>query len=188
MSYALRRAGFREAGSSQGNRGLLWLIAYYAVIAALCLFSIERGETQREKKDEQQKVPGCRKKQGGAVLRLPGAVMILSAMVMTAICRAGYTCESGIRVTVLDVGQGEGIYIRGPSGGNYFVDGGKQRCIRGRDIPDRALLLSCAVDTLDYVFLITETKTMSMGLRNCGRAGTGNTDPEPCPAHGGISG
>lgn len=137
-----------------GKPGLLWLIAYYAVIAALCfIFYRTKEKHRREKKDEQQKVPGCRKKQGGAVLRLPGAVMILSAMVMTAICRAGYTCESGIRVTVLDVGQGDGIYIRGPSGGNYFVDGGSSDVSAVGTYRIEPCLLSCAVDTLDYVFL-----------------------------------
>ncbi|HJD47516.1 MAG TPA: MBL fold metallo-hydrolase [Candidatus Mediterraneibacter norfolkensis] len=79
--------------------------------------------------------------------------MILSAMVMTAICRAGYTCESGIRVTVLDVGQGDGIYIRGPSGGNYFVDGGSSDVSAVGTYRIEPCLLSCAVDTLDYVFL-----------------------------------
>ena len=148
------------AGSLPGSRiitgkpGMLWLAVYYTAIAVLCV--IFHGITEKRRKEAAEKrgkTPGDRRKTGGGVLRIPGAVMILSATVMTGACRAGYTCESGIRVTVLDVGQGDGIYIRGSSGENCFVDGGSSDVSLVGTYRIEPYLLSCAADTLDYVFL-----------------------------------
>jgi len=56
-------------------------------------------------------------------------------------------------VTMLDVGQGDGIYLRGPKGTTYFIDGGSsdesslgQYCIE-------PFLESQGTGTLDYVFI-----------------------------------
>ena len=168
MYDAVCAAAGRLPGSRivTGKPGLMWLTVYYAVTAVLCIVFYRMAEKRRKEEKEErqkaaekrgrkgrQKLPGCRETPGGAALRLPGAAMILFAAAMTAACRAGYTCESGIRVTVLDVGQGDGLYIRGPSGENCFVDGGSSDVSSVGTYRIEPYLLSCAVDTLDYVFL-----------------------------------
>lgn len=61
--------------------------------------------------------------------------------------------KNEVEVTMLDVGQGDGIYIRGPSGGQYFVDGGSSDVKQVGRYRIESFLKSRGVGTLDYVFL-----------------------------------
>lgn len=64
-----------------------------------------------------------------------------------------YRPRGAVQITMLDVGQGDGICIQGPAGGNFFIDGGSsderqvgQYCIE-------PFLKYQGIGTLDYVFL-----------------------------------
>ena len=47
--------------------------------------------------------------------------------------------EGEVRVTMIDVGQGDGFYLKSPSGSHCMIDWGKyRRVIRGR-LPDRTV-------------------------------------------------
>lgn len=62
--------------------------------------------------------------------------------------------ESGkLMLTMLDVGQGDGIYIKGPKGGNYFMDGGSSDVKNVGQYRIEPFLLSKGVKKLECVFI-----------------------------------
>ena len=141
-------------GSLPGNRivagrpGMLLLVCYYAVLFLLAAAFFSLSEIRRSMEERGEKM-----RRGSALLKGTGAAMVVSGVVMTAVCRAGYRCGNDVQVTVLDVGQGDGIFVRGPSGGNYFIDGGSSDVSAAGIYRIEPYLLSCAVDSLDYVIV-----------------------------------
>lgn len=62
--------------------------------------------------------------------------------------------ESGqMTVTVLDVGQGDGIFIKGPQGGAYLVDGGSSDVKKAGQYRIEPFLKSQGIGSLDCVFI-----------------------------------
>ena len=156
-----------------GKPGLAWLAVYYAVTASVCAVFFRMAEARRKKEREdtnggervirpEQRQGGGSKRNGRAqpvpgyitlTMRLSGAALLAFAAVMVLLCRGSYTWKSGTEVTVLDVGQGDGIHIRGPEGENLFIDGGSSDVSSVGTYRIEPYLLSCGVEELDYVFL-----------------------------------
>lgn len=156
-----------------GKPGLAWLAVYYAVTASVCAVFFRMAEARRKKEREdtnggervirpEQRQGGGSKRNGRAqpvpgyiilTMRLSGAALLAFAAVMVLLCRGSYTWKSGTEVTVLDVGQGDGIHIRGPEGENFFIDGGSSDVSSVGSYRIEPYLLSCGVEELDYVFL-----------------------------------
>ena len=156
-----------------GKPGMAWLAVYYAAIAAVCAVFFFMAEKRRKREREkacigenvirpEQRQSGSMKNKGreqtlpdpaSLTMRLSGIVLLVFATVMTLLCRGSYTLRSGTEVTVLDVGQGDGIHIRGPEGENFFIDGGSSDVSSVGTYRIEPYLLSCAVEKLDYVFL-----------------------------------
>ena len=156
-----------------GKPGLAWLAVYYAVTASVCAVFFRMAEARRKKEREdtnggervirpEQRQGGGSKRNGRAqpvpgyitlTMRLSGAALLAFAAVMVLLCRGSYTWRSGTKITVLDVGQGDGIHIRGPEGENLFIDGGSSDVSSVGTYRIEPYLLSCAVEELDYVFL-----------------------------------
>ena len=70
----------------------------------------------------------------------------------------------GIQATVLDVGQGDCIHIRGETG-DYLVDGGSSDVSLAGTYRIEPYLLASAVDTLDYVFATHGDEDHINGIR-----------------------
>lgn len=68
-------------------------------------------------------------------------------------CLMGIHPGGNLQVTVLDVGQGDGIFLRGPKGQTYFIDGGSSDVDQVGKYRIEPFLKSQGVGTLDYVFL-----------------------------------
>lgn len=156
-----------------GKPGLAWLAVYYAVTASVCAVFFRMAEARRKKEREdtnggervirpEQRQGGGSKRNGRAqpvpgyitlTMRLSGAALLAFAAVMVLLCRGSYTWKPGTEITVLDVGQGDGIHIRGPEGENLFIDGGSSDVSSVGTYRIEPYLLSCAVEELDYVFL-----------------------------------
>ena len=156
-----------------GKPGLAWLAVYYAVTASVCAVFFRMAEARRKKEREdtnggervirpEQRQGGGSKRNGRAqpvpgyitlTMRLSGVVLLAFAAVMVLLCRGSYTWKPGTEITVLDVGQGDGIHIRGPEGENLFIDGGSSDVSSVGTYRIEPYLLSCAVEELDYVFL-----------------------------------
>lgn len=143
------------AGSLPGSRfetgrpGIPWLAVYYGAMAAAYL--AYRCLICRKKRREAEK-----KELGPGELRLlkmPGIFLLCFAAAMPVVCRSGYEHPGGVQITVLDVGQGDGIFIRSASGKTYFIDGGSSDVSSPGSYRIEPFLLAQGTDTLDYVFL-----------------------------------
>lgn len=141
-------------GSLPGNRavagrpGIRLLVCYYAALFLLTVIFFRLSESRSLLEERGEKM-----RMGSVLLKGTGAAMIVSGVIMTAVCRAGYRSADEVQVTVLDVGQGDGIFVRGPSGGSYFIDGGSSDISEAGTYRIEPFLLSCAVDSLDYVII-----------------------------------
>ncbi len=82
--------------------------------------------------------------------KLAGFVLLVAGIIFLVypFGRAG-----SLNITMLDVGQGDGIFMRAPSGTTYFIDGGSSDVKNVGKYRIESCLLSKGVKRLDYVFL-----------------------------------
>lgn len=131
-----------------GQPPKLSVFCYYVVLVLFCIM------INRYKDMEKSEVKGCcvlhdsrqRKIIGGTV---PAALMLALMLV----CQYIYSGQGKLKVTMLDVGQGDGLYIKGPAGANYFVDGGSSDVSSVGKYRIEPFLKSQGVAVLDYVFI-----------------------------------
>lgn len=65
----------------------------------------------------------------------------------------GHEKKGELQITMLDVGQGDGIYIKTPAGSHYLIDGGSSDVSKVGTYRIEPYLESQGVGELDYVFL-----------------------------------
>lgn len=128
----------------------IWQIAvYYGCLAVVLVWQYrirtERMKRSREKTDGDEK---CWRLHRYAPL-LCGCIFMFG--VFSLLQR--FEDMNGIQITVLDVGQGDGIFMRGPDGGTYLIDGGSSDVKNVGQYRIEPYLLSQGVDRLDYVFV-----------------------------------
>ena len=70
-----------------------------------------------------------------------------------------------ITITMLDVGQGDGLVIRGPEGKTYFMDGGSSDVKKVGEYRIEPYLLSQGIGSLDYVFVSHGDQDHISGIR-----------------------
>lgn len=58
-----------------------------------------------------------------------------------------------MHITVLDVGQGDGIFIRGPEGNTYLIDGGSSDIKKVGKYRIESFLKSQGIEEINYVFI-----------------------------------
>lgn len=123
------------------------IVMYYVTLSGflICFWHLVRRREREEERDGDATV-------WQKLCRLPGCVMILSAAAMALMSRMGYQECQGVQVTVLDVGQGDGIHIR-TSSVNCLIDGGSSDVSSVGKYRLEPYLLSQGVDCLDYVFV-----------------------------------
>ena len=88
-----------------------------------------------------------RKKSERTYYRYVWLMLILSVGVMA------YRPSGFLDIAMLDVGQGDGIYLRGPNGTTYFIDGGSSDESRLGKYCIEPFLESQGTGILDYVFI-----------------------------------
>lgn len=134
-----------------GQPDILWLAVYYGALAAAYL--AYRWLVYRKKKQEAGRKDFRQSEKYMWALKLPGIFLLGLAAAMPFVCRGGYERPGGVRITVLDVGQGDGIFIRSASGKAYFIDGGSSDVSSPGAYRIEPFLLAEGTDTLEYVFL-----------------------------------
>lgn len=157
-----------------GRPEILWIIVYYAGISmgtaafVLLLRKRERAEDLMELRNLQEEdwrqgslqgripVSTAERKEvkfPDWQVRLPGAWLLLFAGVMVLACRMGNREIGSVTATVLDVGQGDCIVIRGTSGETWMVDGGSSDVSSPGTYRIEPYLLANGIDTISYVFI-----------------------------------
>lgn len=127
------------------------IIAYYVVLLAALgwmkrknLQSDKRKPRKKERKQEDFKAKsiGCvRRMIGGLSLFLLAAFLLFPEK------------TQGFCVTFLDVGQGDGIFLRGPDGTTYLADGGSSDVKQVGKYRIEPFLKAQGCGKLDYVFV-----------------------------------
>lgn len=116
----------------------IWkILLYYVFLFAAVLLLRKKEENKGEKRS--------RKKRGVLSVLLVGTGMTI--LLFTA------QVKDKITITMLDVGQGDGLVIRGPEGKTYFMDGGSSDVKKVGEYRIEPYLLSQGIGNLDYVFV-----------------------------------
>ena len=118
--------------------GLLGSAAYAAGIP-IAVFGLRRKEIKKASGMET----------AGRIRIMP--LLALAAGIFILTFRFGE--EGRLSVTILDVGQGDGIFIQGPAGGTYLIDGGSSDIKKVGQYRIEPFLKSRGVGRLDYVLI-----------------------------------
>ena len=93
-----------------------------------------------------------------------GYMLFVSAAFLIVLCGAKTRDIEGIKITVLDVGQGDGIVLSG-KGKNYLIDGGSSDVKQAGAQRIEPYLLSEGIGCLDYVFVTHGDEDHISGIR-----------------------
>ena len=93
-----------------------------------------------------------------------GVYAFFSAVFLIVLCGAKTRDIEGIKITVLDVGQGDGIVLSG-KGKNYLIDGGSSDVKQAGAQRIEPYLLSEGIGCLDYVFVTHGDEDHISGIR-----------------------
>ena len=135
------------AGKPDGS----WLLLYYMALLAI-YFCYKYFAGQKKKEERREKHPDRHVLKWRKLCRIPGWMTLGVAVGMTLLCKNCFQMQDEAQVTVLDVGQGDGIHIRYASF-NCLIDGGSSDVSSVGTYRLEPYLLSQGVDTLDYVFV-----------------------------------
>lgn len=145
-----------------GRPEAAWIAVYYVILGGICVsyyWFVKRKEREEEKGDERQTALIFWKR----ICRLPGLAMLLFAVGMTLLCRLRHQ-TGNLQVTVLDVGQGDGIHIR-EGAFNCMIDGGSSDVSSVGTYRLEPYFLSQGVRSLDYVFITHGDEDHISGVR-----------------------
>lgn len=134
-----------------GKPSIEKIVFYYIVLMlGVCLLKY-RQELQKQKKRE-DKNETCQRKEFFNI-KWNGNIFIKVGWVVLCFLIVFYQPNRKFEVTVLDVGQGDGIYICDGAGGDFFIDGGSTD---EKEVGERRIipfLKSKGVKTMDYWFV-----------------------------------
>lgn len=119
-----------------GQQDIWKILFYYVFLFAAVLLLRKKEENKGEKRS--------RKKRVVLSVLLVGTGMTI--LLFTA------QVKDKITITMLDVGQGDGLVIRGPEGKTYFMDGGSSDVKKVGEYRIEPYLLTQGIGSLDYVF------------------------------------
>lgn len=169
---------FPGARVTTGKPDLWQCMLYYLIVGGVLLWIKKRKKTDDMKEDKIGKtvVKGCRKnpdrqkKLKGNVIRVGrkkagraerksdrksrwAAVLGTGIVTATAVLTIPQNLFSGVQVTMLDVGQGDCIFIRTPDRRAYLIDGGSSDVKNAGKYIIEPYLKSQGIHKLDAVFV-----------------------------------
>lgn len=111
------------------------VLCYVFLMLFLCLM----GKEIKKKEQNKKKWSRC------------GMLVLLACVLLLAV--PYHSFRNRLSVTMLDVGQGDGIFIKGPAGVTYFIDGGSSDVKNAGKYRIEPFLKSQGERQLDYVFI-----------------------------------
>ena len=131
----------------------IWqILFYYGCVVVICVIHYyEKKHTQEKeyaKGQEHNEAQECEKQRKRGNI-LTGMLCALGLFVLLH----RFDSSSQMQVTVLDVGQGDGIFLKSPGGMTCMIDGGSSDVKNVGQYRIEPYLLSKGVGTLDYVFI-----------------------------------
>lgn len=143
--------GFPGARVIAGQPSGWKIIAYYVVLLAVLGWmkrkTLQRDQRKPRKKERKQE--DFKGRTVGCVRRMIGG---MSLFLLTAFLLIPEKAQ-GFCVTFLDVGQGDGIFLRGPDGTTYLADGGSSDVKQVGKYRIEPFLKAQGCGKLDYVFV-----------------------------------
>ena len=152
----------------------IWQIAVYYGILIIVLLLLYKKERLREYIDDVDDVEGAESKKyqtcgrgivsrkyaergsGRSIQRRVtrlGRFALVFGMAGIIILTHRWGARGKLTTVVLDVGQGDGIFMRGPEGGTYLVDGGSSDVKKVGQYRIEPFLKSQGVGMVDYVLI-----------------------------------
>ncbi len=165
--------------TGQPGKGVVF--GYYVLLAGLCAVTFwlrrkeeeaedgtgeiknagfQSGERNNRRGNKENNVSDLEQYRAGKVILKTGAKRVSGSISILGLCFfLCFTCFRGheqsgkLSVTMLDVGQGDGLFLKGPGGTKYFVDGGSSDVSSVGKYRIEPFLKSQGVSALDYVFI-----------------------------------
>lgn len=109
------------------------IILYYLILCSIMFFALR-----------------CKKREK---LRRVRKIVLPLCVFTPVLFAAGHGMDGELSVTVIDVGQGDGIFVRGPKNGTYLIDGGSSDVEEVGKYRLEPFLKSQGIGHLDYVLI-----------------------------------
>lgn len=132
-----------------GQPAIWKILFYYVFLFAAVLLLRKKEENKGEKRSRKRR----------------GFLSVLLVSIGMTILLFTIQVKDKITITMLDVGQGDGLVIRGPEGKTYFMDGGSSDVKKVGEYRIEPYLLSQGIGSLDYVFVSHGDQDHISGIR-----------------------
>lgn len=129
-----------------GKPAKWWIVIYYILLFLVCVCLYVENRREEKINPQRQRIH-----RGSRMRYLAGAV--LAGWLLIPFAAERLMRLNKVSVTMIDVGQGDGIYLRGPAGRHYLIDGGSSDISSVGEYRLEPFLKSQGVHRLDYVFI-----------------------------------
>ena len=137
------------------------ILLYYLVLFGGCVAAMHvSGKSSSRNQTTGIKTPELRL--WSRIIRI-GTCVCMPLFCVTTILEHQNTGE--LQVTMIDVGQGDGLYLKSPSGSHCLIDGGSTDVLSVGAYRIEPFLKSQGVGTLDYVFVSHGDEDHLNGIR-----------------------
>ncbi len=133
-----------------------WCVAYYVILFLVCVvvkWKTEDKKRKDKKRNDMRRNVNEEDDQSKGHKKTVSCLVILHSIVFCVGCVWGHATPGELKITAIDMGQGEGLYIRSPAGKHYMIDGGSTSESQVGKYRMKPFLKSQGVGTLDYVFI-----------------------------------
>ena len=134
-----------------GGEPELWqILVYYMILIAVLFIGQHIKESDQKKKElEKGEAKGLQH-----ILRIAAIVLLTLSILTLGVRSFGYLFKSEtLKITCLDVGQGDGILVRTPDNKHYLIDGGSSDVSKVGTYRILPFLKYSGIRTVDGIFL-----------------------------------